>query len=440
LIGAEGQPVPGARVAVEDGPVDTSIVATADQHGRFSMTLPEPGGYVMYLKGHYLKEERHRPVHLPLIVTDDEPVEFDGHLGKPTIRSGDPTVEGIVNIYREMEEMERRIGQVNRSYGPLLEEASTEEEREALRDSARQAVEQFADSLAVSIRQRIQSEDNPILRQWLMLRYFDELGPAADDSTLARRALREVPPTSPFWSYEAGSRVGASNLIAKLAWRANAPELATSYVDEVIRTHPDPDVRRHFLYRGIRRADNAGDEKRKMRYYGQMMSEFGGTYHAMNIKREFAPDKDIQAGKPIPEYSLASMSDSSVTYNNENMEGSVYLINTWATWCRPCIAKMDELHKVYKMYKDEGFDILSISLDRKRADVEEFRQEQWTMPWKHHFAGFSGEGRKTIQQTFEVVGIPHPILVDGNGEIIAAEENLRGEKLSQTLKRVFEEK
>lgn len=133
------------------------------------------------------------------------------------------------------------------------------------------------------------------------------------------------------------------------------------------------------------------------------------------------------------------MGDSSFTYTNESMKGSVYLINTWATWCGPCIAKMDELHEAYEKYKDEGFDILSISLDEKRADVKQFREKRWPMPWKHHFAGFSGEGRATISETFEVVGIPHPILVGENGQIIAAEDSLRGEKLSQTLERVFEE-
>ena len=547
LLGADGQPMPKAHVIFQDGPVDTTIVAAADERGRFSLTLPETGGYGVYFTGVH-----HKTLETPLIVTSREPVELNVRLGtyeyendpdsvwvatasngyekkgatlmttngeafsatlssdadtlayqiigvrksrssratytissanadrytfnesgpfwdgrsdyvsvlegregssvdvkfrvddlpspgqEPSFRSENSTVEEIASIYRETEAMAQRIGKKARTYRPLFKKASTDEERKALQDSVQQIMRQFTDSLTAPVRERIEQENTSLLRQWLMLRYFDELGPPDADSMLARRVLREVPPTSPFWSYEAWSRVGASNLIANLAWKANAPELASSYMEKGIENHPDADVRRHFLYRAIRMADNAGDEKRKMHYYGQMMSEFAGTYHAEQIEREYAPNKDIQAGKPIPDYSLTSMTDSSITYTDEKMKGSVYLISTWATWCGPCIAKMDELHNVYEKYRDEGFDILSISLDEKRADIKQFRQEQWKMPWKHHFAGFSGEGRKTIEQTFEVVGIPHPILVDENGQIIAADDSLRGENLSQTLERVFE--
>jgi thiol-disulfide isomerase/thioredoxin len=547
LLGADGQPMPKAHVIIQDGPVDTTIVAAADERGRFSLTLPETGGYGLYLTGVH-----HKTLETPLIVTSREPVELNVQLGtyeyenapdsvwvtmssngyekkgatlmttdgeafsttlssdadtlayqiigvrksrspratytisganvdrytfnesgpfwdrrgdyvsvletkkevstdvelrldelpspgqEPSFQSGNSTVEEIAGIYRETEAIVQRIGKKARAYRPLVKKASTDEERKALQDSVKQIMRQFTDSLTAPVRQRIKQENAPLLREWLMLRYFDELDPPDTDSMLARRVLREVSPTSPLWSYEAWSRVGASNLIGKLAWKANAPKLASSYMENVIENHPDADVRRHFLYRAIRMADNAGDEKRKMRHYGQMMSEFEETYHAKQIEREYAPNKNIQAGKPIPDYSLTAMTDSSVTYTDEKMKGSVYLINTWATWCRPCIAKMDELHKIYEKYRDEGFDILSISLDEKQADVEEFRREQWKMPWKHHFAGFSGEGRKTIEQTFEVVGIPHPILVDENGQIIAADDSLRGENLSQTLERVFE--
>jgi thiol-disulfide isomerase/thioredoxin len=210
-------------------------------------------------------------------------------------------------------------------------------------------------------------------------------------------------------------------------------------MEKVIENHPDADVRRHFLYQAIAMADNTGDKKRKMRYYGQMMGDFDGTYHARQIERMYAPEKDIQRGNPIPDFALPSMRDSSVVYTDESMRGSIYLIDTWAAWCGPCIVEMDEHHEAYETYKDQGFDIVSISLDETREDVTTFREQRWPMPWKHHFAGFSGEGREVVEETFEVVGIPHPILVDEDGQIIATQESLRGEKLLRTLERVFNE-
>jgi hypothetical protein len=61
------------------------------------------------------------------------------------------------------------------------------------------------------------------------------------------------------------------------------------------------------------------------------------------------------------------------------------------------------------------------------------------MPWKHHFAGPSEEKRWKIEQIFDVDGLPHPILVNENGQIIAAgREDFRKESLAQRLERVFD--
>jgi hypothetical protein len=51
LLGAGGEPMPAAHVVVQDGPADTTLIAAADDEGRFSPRVPRPGGHVMYLLG-----------------------------------------------------------------------------------------------------------------------------------------------------------------------------------------------------------------------------------------------------------------------------------------------------------------------------------------------------------------------------------------------------
>jgi len=65
--------------------------------------------------------------------------------------------------------------------------------------------------------------------------------------------------------------------------------------------------------------------------------------------------------------------------------------------------------------------------------VEAFLEERYDMPWLHAFVegGFNSE----LALTFEVQGIPKPVLVNPQGEIVAVGTALRGDQLSKTLSR-----
>lgn len=47
----------------------------------------------------------------------------------------------------------------------------------------------------------------------------------------------------------------------------------------------------------------------------------------------------------------------------EGTKGKVTLLNFWATWCKPCVKEFPDLLKLQKEYKDNGFELVFISLD-----------------------------------------------------------------------------
>lgn len=47
----------------------------------------------------------------------------------------------------------------------------------------------------------------------------------------------------------------------------------------------------------------------------------------------------------------------------DSKKGKVVLVNFWASWCRPCVAEIPGLIKLYNNYKDSGFEIIFISVD-----------------------------------------------------------------------------
>lgn len=134
-------------------------------------------------------------------------------------------------------------------------------------------------------------------------------------------------------------------------------------------------------------------------------------------------------GSKIPEFSVTD-EQSGISFTNADITAKYTLIDFWATWCMPCVDEIPELEKVYKNYKDKGFEIYSISMSETSKDVEDFRAKRFPMPWKHIVPSDQGEQIATV---FEVFYIPRMLLVDAHGNIIGTEEILRGGGLEKAL-------
>src|SRR6185436_1769573 len=51
-----------------------------------------------------------------------------------------------------------------------------------------------------------------------------------------------------------------------------------------------------------------------------------------------------------------------------SQKGKVILLDFWASWCGPCRASNKQLVKLYSKYKNQGFEIFSVSLDQNKKD------------------------------------------------------------------------
>ena len=88
--------------------------------------------------------------------------------------------------------------------------------------------------------------------------------------------------------------------------------------------------------------------------------------------------------------------------------------------------------RLYDQYKDKGFEIYGVSLDRtKDAWVEAIADDNLT--WKHvsDLQYFNSEAAAL----YSINAIPATVLLDKEGKIIA--KNLRGEALEAKLAEIF---
>ncbi len=141
--------------------------------------------------------------------------------------------------------------------------------------------------------------------------------------------------------------------------------------------------------------------------------------------------RPFSKGAIAPDFTLAKADGSSFTLSS--LKGKYVLVDFWASWCKPCMVDMPNVIELYKTYKDKGFEIVGVSLDREK--------EAWLntiktpgMEWIHVW-DMDGDVQGGVATKFGVTGIPHTVLLDKEGKII--EINLRSEglqaKLSQLL-------
>jgi len=111
--------------------------------------------------------------------------------------------------------------------------------------------------------------------------------------------------------------------------------------------------------------------------------------------------------------------------------GRVVLVDFWATWCGPCLQQIPVMKKNYELYRDQGFEIIGISLDDDRERLEGFVTGE-KIPWP---IVFGEDGPSPTVNYYAVMSIPQMILVDKSGKVVSLEA--RGPELGRQLEKLL---
>ena len=126
---------------------------------------------------------------------------------------------------------------------------------------------------------------------------------------------------------------------------------------------------------------------------------------------------------PNPQGEVKKLSD---------LRGNIVMIDFWAAWCGPCRRENPNVVRLYDKYKDKGFEIYGVSLDRSKEDwVKAIEKDGLTWTQVSDLNYFNSEAART----YGIDAIPATILLDKEGKIIA--RNLRGQALEDKLAELF---
>lgn len=135
-------------------------------------------------------------------------------------------------------------------------------------------------------------------------------------------------------------------------------------------------------------------------------------------KRKTREKKQQLVDQPYLDFTLINADGEERKIADYVGESKLLFLDFWASWCGPCIAQKPQVKELYEKYKEDGFEILSISLDQN--------VESWLAALKKTENGFpelcagSNERVKELRELYSITSIPDGVLIDQSGKIVHA--------------------
>lgn len=179
----------------------------------------------------------------------------------------------------------------------------------------------------------------------------------------------------------------------------------------------------------------AADLKNNIKYYDSLYVYAGDSLRTnpriMRVTERLNLVKETMPGKMFKDFTVpkGNMDGTDAKLSDYVGKGKYVVVDFWAQWCGPCKEQTPYLKELYKKYKGDNFDVLSVAVwDKRNETIAEI--EKSNLMWSHIV-----DAQDIPVALYGISGIPQILLIAPDGTIVA--RDLYGSQIVAEVEKVM---
>ena len=123
----------------------------------------------------------------------------------------------------------------------------------------------------------------------------------------------------------------------------------------------------------------------------------------------------VSASAQLPKVQIKDISGRTVSTDTLSNDGKPFIIDFFATWCKPCNRELDAIAEVYDEWVEEtGVKIFAVSIDQAQ-NINKVKPLVDNHDWEYDILL---DTNSDFKQALGIQMIPYVLIVDGQGKIV----------------------